>query len=179
MDFGQQGPLRQGSLSRQSLDAPSPLAAAIGSLDATGAFRSGDGTPRSAVDLGSGSSLFAHPVVPCSMGLSDGAGGRSGDSTPHSAHAASAGLAFGSKAGPGAFGLSGFGPFSNALPVPEAAGGALEGVLQQQPQRDDLQPAPLQLTQSHFGPTVSANGPQGWPCSARVCGLIFSISVSC
>ncbi|CAL8467651.1 g7189 [Coccomyxa elongata] len=160
MDFGQQGPLRQGSLSRQSLDAPSPLAAAIGSLDTSSAFCSGDGTPRAAVDLGSGSSLFAHPVVPSSMGLSDGAGGRSGDSTPHSAHAASAGLAFGSKSEPGSFGLSGFGPFSNALPVPEAAGGALEGMVQQ-PRRDDLQPAPLQLTQSHFGPTVSANGPQG------------------
>lgn len=173
MDFGQQGVLRQGSLGRQSLDAPSPLAAAIGSLDTTSAFRSGDGTPRAAVDLGSGSSLFAHPVVPSSMGLSDGAGGRSGDSTPHSAHAASAGLAFGGKPGlrecmAGSFGLAGFGPFSAALPMPEAAGGAPEGMVQQ-PRRDELQPAPLQLTQSHFGPTVSANGLQGSPCSARVC----------
>lgn len=160
-DFAQQGLLRQGSLGRRSLESAGSLS------DAVGPFH-GNGTPRAAVDLGSGSSLFAHPVFPAgSLGLSESlAGGTSGESTPHSARTVGS-LAFGGKPGSGlgGFGSGAFGPFPSALPVPEAAG-ALDRMAQQQPRRDDLQPAPLQLTQSHFGPTVSANGPQGAQCLA-------------
>lgn len=155
-EYAQQGPMRQGSLGRRSLDAAGSLAAAA---DAAGAFH-GNGTPRATVDLGSGSSLFAHPVFPAASIESIGSGA-SGNSTPHSARAAG-NLAFGGKprdSAVGSFGSTGFGPFPSALPVPEASG-ALDRMAQQ-PRRDDLQPAPLQLTQSHFGPTVSANGPQG------------------
>lgn len=148
-EFKQQVLPRQGSLGRQS-----PMA---GQDAAGGPFR-GNGTPHAA-DLCSGSSLFAHPVFPPSVGLSESAGGRSGDSTPLSARTVGSLGAFegkpgqpGEAAGVGGFGAAAFEPFPlPALPAPEAAAAQ---------RREELQPAPLQLTQSHFGPTVSANGPQ-------------------
>jgi hypothetical protein len=129
--------------------------------------------PLGAADLGAGqgcssintaaaplgaSSLFAHPVFEASPRAADASSTAS--STPHSARAAQqqGSLAFGAEP---AFAT----PYSGLMPPPIIPGG-LASVLGQQPpllRHEDAPHAPLQLTQSHFGPTVSSNaGGGGW-----------------
>jgi hypothetical protein len=180
-DFQRQGSVqldRMSSMGRQSLDAslPGSLASSLGGDLAASMSRSE--TPHAGL-LGAGSSLFAHSVVPSSPLAGEG-----GSGLPHAAIAPAAGLqpggglAFGpSLLEPGYRAAGVYSAFPGGLPPLDAA--AMDRATHQQQQqhlpplqeqpgrRNDLSHhAPLQLTQSHFGPTVSANGGQGTNCSS-------------
>lgn len=160
---------RGNSGGRQSLDTSqraSSLASSLAGGDHGAGSRSE--TPHAGL-LGAGSSLFAHPVVPSSPLATNNAAGTA-SSTPRSARAPlqSSALAFGPALLDSAFGgAAGYGAFSSGLPPPDAVSVGIASQQQppqqqQMPRRDKLtHHAPLQLSQSHFGPTVSANGGQG------------------